>query len=147
MATETKKASHDDVNLIIKLYELRREERMRQARTWFATSFKARTIEEYHTTCPVGSEPNASFRMIATYWDMVGSFLTAGVLSQELFFQSGGEMVFVWERIRDVVPALRQAFGNPLQYRNLEQAATAFIAWWNTQAPGAYDAFSKRVRG
>jgi hypothetical protein len=147
MATETRNASHDDVNLIIKLYELRREERMRQARTWFATSFKARTLEEFHTTCPMGSEPNASFRMIVSYWDMVGSFLTAGVLNQELFFQSGGEMVFVWERIRDVVPALRQAFGNPLQYRNLEASANAFIAWWNAEAPGAYDTFSKRIRG
>ena len=56
-------------------------------------------------------------------------------------------MIFVWERLRDLVPALRQAFGNPTLYRNLEESANAFIAWWNTQAPGAYDAFSKRIRG
>jgi hypothetical protein len=56
-------------------------------------------------------------------------------------------MLFVWERLRGLVPALREAFGNPLVYRNLEQAANGFIGWWNAQAPGAYDAFSKRVRG
>ena len=145
--SDTGKATHDDVNLIIKLYDLRREERMRQARTWFAGAFKIKTVEEFHALCPPGSEQNASFRMLVTYWDMVASFLTSGVLNRELFYQSGGEMLFVWERLRDLVPSLRDIFGNPLQYRNLEQAATAFIAWWNTQAPGAYDAFSKRVRG
>ena len=73
--------------------------------------------------------------------------MTSGVLNQELFYQSGGEMLFVWERLRGLVPSLREAFGNPLVYRNLEQAANGFIGWWNTQAPGAYDAFSKRFAG
>jgi hypothetical protein len=147
MTHETQQATYDDVNLTIKLYELRREERMRLARSWFATSFKARTLEEFHAACPAGSESNASFRMLVTYWDMAASFVTAGVLNRELFFQSAGEMVFVWERVRDLVPALRQANGNPLQYRNFEQAAGAYIEWWNAQAPGAYEAFSKRIRG
>jgi hypothetical protein len=42
---------------------------------------------------------------------------------------------------------MRAAYGNPQQMKNLEQAAAAFIQWWNKQAPGAYDAFSKRIRG
>jgi hypothetical protein len=147
LTIEARTANHDDVNLMIKLYELRREERMREARSWFGSSFKARTLEEFHAACPPGSEANASFRMIVSYWDMVGSFLTAGVLNQELFFQSGGEMLFVWERIRDVVPQMRQSSGNPLQYRNFEASAAAFIEWWNSEAPGAYDIFSRRLRG
>jgi hypothetical protein len=147
MGADTRRATYDDVNLMIKLYELRREERMREARVWFAASFKAKTFEEFQALCPPGSTENASFRMLVTYWDMAGSFITSGVLNAELFYQSGGEMLFVWERLRDLVPALREAFGNPLQYRNLELAATAFIAWWNTQSPGAYDLFSKRIRG
>jgi hypothetical protein len=85
--------------------------------------------------------------MVVTYWDMVASFLTSGVVNQELFFQSGGELLFVWERLRDVVPQLREANNNPQQFKNLEQAAGAFVQWWNKQAPGAYDAFSKRIRG
>ena len=147
MAIDSLTATHDDVNVMIRLYELRREPRMREARQWFAASFKVRTLDEFHVVCPIGSEQNASYRMIVTYWDMAASFVVAGVLNQHPFFQSGGEMLFVWERIRDIVPNLRQAYVNPTLYRNLEQVASAFIVWWNEQAPGAYEAFSKRIRG
>jgi hypothetical protein len=147
MASDSRHATYDDVNLMIKLYELRREERMRRARAWFAASFKPKTLAEFHELCPPGSDENASFRMLVTYWEMVGSFLTSGVLNHELFYQSGGEMLFVWERLRDIVPSLRETFGNPLQYTNLERAASEFIVWWNARAPGAYDLFSKRLRG
>ena len=141
------RATYDDVNLVLRLYELRRDERMREARRWFAASFKAKTLDEFQALCPIGSEPNESYRMVVTYWEMVASFLTSGVVNQELFFQSGGELLFVWERVRDVVPQLREASSNPQQFKNLEQAAGAFVQWWNKQAPAAYDMFSKRIRG
>ena len=54
--------TYDDVNLILKLFELRREERLREARRWFATSFKVKTLDEFNGLCPAGSEPNASSR-------------------------------------------------------------------------------------
>jgi len=146
MASDARHATYDDVNLIIKVYKLRRDARMRQARAWFAGSFKVTTHEAFQSLCPPGSEENASFRMLVTYWDMVASFLTSGVLNPELFYQSGGEMLFLWERLRPLLPALREASGNPMQYRNLELAATAFIKWWSAQSPGAYEAFSNRVR-
>lgn len=85
--------------------------------------------------------------MVTTYWEMVASFLTSGALRAELFYQSGRELLFVWERVRDIVPAVRDTLKNPLELKNLEEAATAFIAWWRQQSPGAYEAFSKRVRG
>ena len=67
--------------------------------------------------------------------------------SEELFYQSGRELLFVWERVRDVVPALREQYKHPLELANLERAAEAYIEWWNARAPGAYEAFSRRVRG
>src|SRR5213596_2736121 len=140
-------ATFDDVKLILHLYEMRREPRLREARMWFAASFKPRTIEEFRTLCPAGSDANASYRMVTTYWEMVASFLTSGVLNNELFYQSGRELLFVWERVRDILPAARDAFKHPRELRNIEEAATAYIGWWNHTAPGAYDAFSKRVRG
>jgi hypothetical protein len=141
------RATYDDVNLVIKLYELRRDERLREGRRWFAASFKVKTFDEFNSLCPPGSEQNELYRMVVTYWEMVASFLTSGVVNQELFFQSGGEMVFVWERVRDILPGIRAASGNPQQLKNLEQAAASYIQWWNKQAPGAYEAFSKRIRG
>ena len=49
--------------------------------------------------------------------------------------------------VRDIVPSVRDTFKHPRELKNLEEAATAYIAWWNHTAPGAYDAFSKRIRG
>ena len=141
------KATYDDVKLILQLYEMRREARLREARRWFTASFKAKTYDDFTALCPPGSEPNASYRMVTTYWEMVASFLTSGVLHPELFYQSGRELLFVWERVRDIVPAVREAIKNPRELRNLEDAATAFIAWWKETSPGAYEAFCKRVRG
>src|SRR6266571_8353512 len=77
------------------------EPRMREARRWFSASFKVKTLEQLNALCPSGSEPNASYRMVTTHWEMVASFMTSGVLSQELFFESGRELLFCWERMRD----------------------------------------------
>ena len=147
MMSGVNRATYDDVKLILRLYEMRREDRLREARKWFTGSFKVKSFEEFQALCPGGSDPNASYRMVTTYWEMVASFLTSGVLNAELFYQSGRELLFVWERIRDIVPAAREAFMLPRELTNLEEAATAYISWWNHTAPGAYDAFSKRVRG
>ena len=140
-------ATFDDVNLILRLYDVRREDRMREARRWFAASFKPKSYDEFLAMCPPGSEQNASYRMITSYWEMVASFVTGRVLNAELFFQSGRELLFCWERIRELLPAIREANKNPIELRNLETVATRYIEWWIAQAPGAYEAFSRRVRG
>ena len=141
------RATYDDVKLILTLYDMRREARLRQGRAWFSASFKVKTWEDFVALCPPGSEQNASYRMVVTYWEMVASFLTTGVLNAELFYQSGRELLFVWERLRDFLPHLRAQYKHPGEYKNLEAAATTYIEWWNRQSPDAYDAFSKRVRG
>ena len=139
-------ATFDDVRLVLKLYDMRREPRLREARRWFAASFKVKTLAELTKLCPAGSEENASYRQVITYYEMVASFITSGVLDAQLFYQSGRELLLVWERLRDVLPEIRAANRNPLEYRNLELVAAGFIEWWNSQAPGAYQAFSQRVR-
>ena len=147
MTTDVPKPTYDDVKLILKLYDMRRETRMREARKWFAGYFKVKTFEEFNNLCPPGSEPNASYRMLTSYWEMVASFITSGVLHQELFFQGNREFLLVWERVRDVLPELRKAFGSPIELKHLEVVSEAYHQWWEQQAPGAYAAFSKRVRG
>jgi hypothetical protein len=139
--------TYDDVNLVLRLYELRRETRMREAREWFGTNFKATSLEELAALCPPGSKESAYYRMVVSYWEMVASFITSGVLNQELFFQSGGEMLFVWERFKVLVPQAREAYKNPALYRNLEITANSFIQWMGKGAPEAYAALSARVRG
>lgn len=138
--------TYDDARLILSLYETRREERLRKARAWFAGSFKPRSLEDFAALCPPGSDENASYRMVTTYWEMVASFITSGVLSQELFFQSGRELLLVWERLREILPALREKNKDPFAYANLEAVATAYIEHLDRKAPGTYAAFSARQR-
>lgn len=137
----------DDANLILRLYELRREDRMRDARAWFTAHFKATTWEQFTTVAPPGSDQNASFRMVVSYWEMVASFVAAGVLDQALFFQSGRELLVVWERVRDLLPVMRERYEDPTYFHNLERVGTAFAEWYARQSPGAYEAFQRRIRG
>jgi len=139
-------ATYDDVHLLLKLYELRREEKLRAARDWFVKSFHAGSMEEFQALCPPGSDHNAYFRMVTSYWDMTASFVTTNVLHKDLFFQSNRELLLVWERIRDVVPALRTANKDPKSYSNMEAVAGEFVDWLKQRGPETYEAFSQRVR-
>jgi hypothetical protein len=134
-------ATYDDVNLILRLYELRREEKMRAARDWFYAHFRPRSMAELQALCPPGSQENAYARMVGSYWEMVASFVTSGVLNQELFFQSGGEMLTCWERLKPLIPELRTMMKNPGIYRNLEAVGAEYAAYLKRQGPEAYEAF------
>ena len=140
------KPTYDDANLILRLYEMRREDRMRRARAWFTSQFKVKTWEELQKLAPGGSDENASYRMVVTYWDMVASFITTGVLHKELFFQSGRELLLVWERMRDVLPEVRQQYKDPNFWPHLETVGNEFAEYFKKRSPEGYDAFLKRVR-
>jgi hypothetical protein len=114
--------------LLLRLYELRREEKMRKAREWFMKNFHAGTMEEFQKLCPIGSEENAFYRMVVSYWEMAASLVTAGVLHEKLFTQNSRELLFVWERIRGMMPALRETFKNSNLASNLETVANTMAA-------------------
>ncbi|PWU10063.1 MAG: hypothetical protein C5B51_04885 [Terriglobia bacterium] len=136
-------ATYDDANLILRLYELRREETLRKARQWFMT-FSATSLEEVQKAAPQGSQENAYMRMVTSYWDMAATFVTSGVLNEELFLETNGEALFIWEKIRPLVPAIREAFQSPGYMSNLEKVANVAI---KRMGADAYESFSARVRG
>ena len=84
--TQTAQATYDDANLVMRLYDLRREQKLREARAWFVANFKPKSMAEIDQLCASGSENNARMRQVASYWDMAASFVAAGVLNPELFF-------------------------------------------------------------
>lgn len=137
--------SFDDVNLILRLYEMRREDKMRTARDWFSANCKASTADELFKIAPPGSSMNAYFRQVTSYWEMVASFLTAGVLNEELFYQSGRELLFVYARIAPYLGELRVRFEDPSAMINLETVAKRYIEWWSAKSPDAYASFKKRI--
>ena len=140
-------ATYEDVNLILRLYEQRREDKMREARQWYAGMFKAKSVEEFQKTCPLGSGPHAYFRMVTTYWEMVASFITAGVLNEELFFQSGTELLLTWEKVKDLAPQLRETRKNQMLWKNLETVARRMAEYLDHNSPGSYQAYTETVKG
>jgi hypothetical protein len=141
------KATYDDVNLILKLYELRREEKMRTARNWFVANFKCKSMAEFGQVCPPGSEGNAFMRQVASYWDMVASFVAAGVLNEELLFQSNRELLLAWVRVEPIIAELRAAFKDPNYMKNLETVGKSYVEYLNRTNPETYHAFKARVGG
>ena len=139
-------STYDDANLILRLYELRREERMRAARKWYLEHFGPDTLAEFRELCPSGSDSNASFRQVSSYYEMVASFITSGVLNEELYFQSGGELFLVFVRLEPFLGELRAAFKNPGGYKNLEAVAQRYAAYMDRNDPEASAAFRSRMR-
>ena len=140
-------ATYDDANLLLRLYELRREEKMREARAWFVANFKPKSMADIQQLCPPGSENNARLRMVASYWDMAASFVTAGVLNPELFFASNRELLVVAVRFAPVLSDIRTAFKDPTFLKNLETVGQQYSDYLNKVSPGTLEAFVARVGG
>jgi hypothetical protein len=140
-------ATYDDANLLLRLYELRREETLRKARAWFSANFHAKSMEDVMQIAPPASQENAYLRMVLSYWDMAASFVTSGVLNQELFFQSSGELLVVWEKIRHLAPGFRAFTRNPHSWHNLETVGNAYIKHMESHGPEAYAGFQAMVQG
>ena len=140
-------ATYDDANLVMRLYDLRREEKLREARAWFVANFKPKSMADIDQLCSAGSENNARMRQVASYWDMAASFVTAGVLNPELFFASNREMLLVAVRFRPVLAEIRTAFKDPTFLKNLETVAQQFSDHLDKAGPGTLEAFVARVGG
>jgi hypothetical protein len=138
-------ATYDDANLLLKLYEVRREEKMREGRAWFVANFKPKTVEEMLKLCPPGSAESAHMRQVITYWDMAASFVSTGVLNPELFFANNREFLVVWLRVRPYLAELREKYSDPQYFKHLETAGNMNIEFLNRTSPGALETFVKRV--
>ena len=137
---------HHDAELMLRLYDLRREEKLRRAREWFTQEFHAESSEDFFERFPFGSQENAYFRMTVTYWEMAASIVRHGLINEDLFFENNGEFYAVWARIRHLAPQVRERNRNPTQYHNLEALAAKYEKWLEARAPGAVSAFNERLK-
>jgi len=139
------KATHEQANLLLKLYDLRREPRLREARAWFMSQFWANSAEEIMQKYPQGSEANASMRMVGSYWEMACGLVNRGLIDDELFFESSAEFWFVFERIRPILAGLRAMNHNPIAYKQIESAVARLEQHWNRVAPGMVEMYRERI--
>jgi hypothetical protein len=138
--------TQQDADLILRLYDLRRDEKMRAARDWFVRNARPGAMEDFRNLCPPGSQENAYFRQVTSFWDMAASFVISGLLDPELFFQSNRELLLVWARVEGVASAYREAMKDPTAFRNIEAVARQFISWMDQQHPEMYTAFASRIK-
>ena len=110
-------SKQEDANLILKLYDLRREAVMREARTWFFF-FNPTSIQDFYDT--LLGDHSGHYRMVVSYWDMAASMVNQGAIDEELFLASSGEMIFVYAKVAKFLPELRQVFGSPEILQNME---------------------------
>src|SRR5438477_9276650 len=108
----------ESANLILKLYELRREETMRKARNFFFT-FEPKSTEDYMKTM-MGPD-GAYVRMVASYWEMAASLVVNGAIDAKMFDETQGEHIMVFGKIEPLLPKLREIAGNPSAFKCLEQ--------------------------
>jgi hypothetical protein len=108
----------ESADLILKLYDLRREEKMREARNWMISFFPESTAEIMQTM--INAETSAYFRMVTTYWDMAASFVNHGAIDEEMFLESSGESIIVFSKIEPFLEEMRQIMGSPKYLHNLE---------------------------
>lgn len=105
-------------DLILKLYELRREEKMREARNWFI-SFFPESIDDIMRAM-IDESTSAKYRMVTSYWDMAAGFVNLGAIDEELFMASAGEAWVVFSKIQPFVGELRETLGNPAAMKHIE---------------------------
>ena len=137
--------TYDEVNLMLRLYDMRREPRLRQARAWFVEHFHPESPEDMMQKYPQSTEENTYIRMVISYWDMVASIVNRGLINDELFFESNGEIWVVWDRMRAVVPTWRSAFKNPHLFGNIEEACKRLEGWREKRAPGSTSAMRQMM--
>ena len=130
------KPTHEQGQLHLQVYDLRREARLRQARDWFQQNYRAQTLDEAMRIAPFGTEQGTFVGMVIGYWEQACALLNYGLLHEDLFFETSGEFFGVWELLKPVVPQFRQQFKDPNMLANLEKAAQRYEAWAERRAPG-----------
>lgn len=104
---------HEDVNIILKLYEMRREPVMRQARDFVGFEWFPSTYEEFAKLFDLNNPKNAYFRQVATYWEMCATFVNMGALHEELFWNTTGEAVFFYSKVAPFLERARTEMMGP----------------------------------
>ena len=110
---------YKDADLILKLYDLRREKTMREARNWFFM-FDPQSPKDLMEV--LTGDKSGLFRMVISYWDMACSLVNNGAIDADMFNDANGEHIFVYAKIEPFLPFMRETMGNPEFLSHLEKA-------------------------
>ncbi len=132
-------ATPHDAEIILKLYELRTEAVMREARAWVSGEFWPATAEEYFAVSENPADPhNPHLRQVLSYWEMAAAMVLHGAVSAELFVDCNGEGFFLLAKFAPILDAVRQSYPGFL-------AKTSELVRRFSGAAQRYEAIQKRV--
>ncbi len=130
------KPTHEQAQLHLQIYDMRREARLREAREWFFKNYFVDNLDDWMRVAAPGTPTGAFSMMVLTYWDQACAMLNYGLLHEDLFFETSGEFFGVWERVKPVLPQAREKFVNPHFLEHLEKAGKRYETWIESRSPG-----------
>jgi hypothetical protein len=110
-----------DVIAILKLYEMRSEQLMREARAWFFTEFAPESGKDIVRLMLSGQKQSAFYRMVVSHWDVAASFVNNGGIDEQLFLEGNTEHLVVFAKLQPFINEVREAIGEPDYLSNLER--------------------------
>ncbi|MGA2979067.1 MAG: hypothetical protein ABSD76_05705 [Terriglobales bacterium] len=143
------KPTHEQAQLHLQIYDMRREARLREAREWFFKNYFVDNLDDWMRVAAPGTPTGAFSMMVLTYWDQACAMLNYDLLHEDLFFETSGEFFGVWERVKPVLPQAREKFVNPHFLEHLEKAGKRYETWIESRSPGhiaAMREFMKQMR-
>jgi hypothetical protein len=143
------KPTHEQAQLHLQLYDLRREARLRQARDWFFNNYYVESFDDAMRIAAPGTEGGTFAMMVVNYWEQACALLDHGLLHEDLFFETSGEFFGVWEAVKPIVPQARERFADKQFLAHLENTAKRYEAWKESRSPGhmaAMRQFMKQMR-
>ena len=122
-----KKPTPADAELILKLYDLRREAEIRKARNWWLVNFWPENADDFMKVAQaIGTQENNWLRQVAGYWDLAASLVAHGTLNETLFLEPAfsGEMFLVFAKLHPFLKEVREKMQNPRMLANIESIIT-----------------------
>ena len=115
---------YENADLLMRLYDLRREDKLRDARNWVIRSFNPSSHEDYSAV--LASENSAQVRMVMSYWDMAASFVVHEAIDTPMFHATNGEMLAAFCKVEHILAEVRENTGQTGLLANVEQVADAW---------------------
>ena len=109
---------YESAQLILKIFEMRREPVLREARAWFVREFNPSSAEEIFALSP---DDNRKFRMVTGYWDMACSLVTHGAIDRQMFLDANGELFGTFSKVQPLLGELRERLNSPTAMSHTEQ--------------------------
>ena len=111
--------AYESATLLIRLYELRRDPTMREARAWYTGQFHPNSVDD--VVAALRGPQSAHFRMVTSYWDMAASFVLNGAIDEKMFTDANGEHVIVYAKLEPFIEEYRKLMNSPNYYASLEK--------------------------